>query len=57
VDVPEVVYDRAAAQRAWARRRDDLHRLAGVGAVLTDLDQQIADLHDRVEVLLNGEST
>jgi len=56
VDVPGVVYDRAAAHQAWAKRRADLYRLAGVGAVLSDIDQQIADLHGRVNLLLNGET-
>ena len=48
------VYDRAAADRAWATRRADLRRLAGVGDVLTGIDQRIADLQDRVNALLDG---
>ena len=37
------------------KRRDDLHRLADVGDVLSDVDQQIAHLQERVSALLDGE--
>ena len=46
-------YDRAAAEQAWTTRRADLHRIAGVDDVLSDIDQQIADLQDRVAALLD----
>ena len=51
------VYDRAAAQRAWAKRRSDLDQLGDVGDVLTDVDRQIAELQQRVNALLDSETT
>jgi len=46
------VYDRPASERAWAERRDDLHRLGGVNDVLSGVDEQIAELQQRVNALL-----
>ena len=37
------------------RRRADLDRLADVADVLTDIDQQVADLQSRVTALLDGQ--
>jgi hypothetical protein len=50
------VYDKPASERAWARRRDDLHRLADVNEVLSDVDQQIVDIQQRVNALLDGQT-
>jgi hypothetical protein len=49
------VYSKASAEQAWSKRRDELHRLADVGDVLSDIDQQIAVLQQRVNALLDGE--
>jgi hypothetical protein len=46
------VYDRSANEKAWAKRRDDLRRIADVSDVLTGIDQQIAELQHRVDMLL-----
>ena len=54
---PTPTYTRAAAARAWTKRRTDLHHLADVGDVLSDVDQRIAELQDRVNQLLEGETT
>jgi hypothetical protein len=54
---PGSVFDRAASQRAWAKRRNDLDQLGDVGDVLTDLDRQIAELQQRVTALLDSETT
>jgi len=50
------VYDKSASQLAWAKRRDDLHWLADVGYVLSDVDRQIAELQHRFESLLNDQT-
>ena len=47
------VYSREDWQRAWLRRRADLDLLADVADVLTDIDQQVADLQNRVTALLD----
>ena len=49
------VYSAQDRQRAWLRRRADLDRLADVADVLTDIDQQVADLQSRVTALLDGQ--
>jgi hypothetical protein len=53
---PSSVYDRAASQRAWAKRRNDLDELGDVADVLTDLDRRIAELQHRVTALLDSET-
>ena len=50
------VYSKASADQAWSKRRQDLHRPADVGDVLSDIDKQIADLQERVNALLDGEA-
>lgn len=47
------MFDQAAARRAWSKRRNDLGSLADVADVLTDIDQQIAALQERVNTLLD----
>jgi hypothetical protein len=53
----EFVFDRAASERAWAKRRSDLEQLGDVGDVLTDLDRRIAELQQRVTALMVSETT
>jgi len=58
VEPPDgAVFDRAAAQQAWTKRRNDLDSLADVADPMTDIDQQIAALQQRVNTLLDGRTT
>ena len=56
VEKARSAYSKASADQAWSKRRQDLHRLADVGDVLSDIDKQIADLQERVNALLDGEA-
>jgi hypothetical protein len=49
-------YDKAARDRAWVKRRQDLNHLADVADTLSDLDRQIVELERRVTTLLVNET-
>jgi hypothetical protein len=44
---------KASVDQAWTKRRADLHLLADVGDVLSEIDKKIAYLQERVNALLN----
>jgi hypothetical protein len=48
---------RAARDRAWAQRRQDLQHLFDVGDTLADVDRRIAELQQRAATLLDSETT
>ena len=54
---PGSVFDRAASQRAWLKRRSDLDQLGDVGDVLTEVDRRIAEIQQRVTALVESETT
>ena len=51
-----VVYSRGDAQRAWERRRTDLKDIAGVEAILNDVDARAKELHQRTAAILAAET-
>src|SRR4051794_5105914 len=50
------VYEKAGSGRAWAKRIIHLDQHADVRDVLTDVDQRIAELQQRVDDLLADET-
>ncbi len=54
--VTRVVYSRGDAQRAWERRRTDLKDIAGVEAILNDVDARAKELHQRTAAILAAQT-
>jgi hypothetical protein len=54
--VKRATYSMDDAQRAWARRRADLQDIAGIDAVLDDLDARAKELQQRTAAVLAAEN-
>jgi hypothetical protein len=54
--VPRAVYSREDSQRAWGRRRADLHDIAGIEQVLDQIDARAKELQQRTAGLLAAET-
>ena len=54
--VTRAVYSREDSQRAWARRRADLHDIAGIEDVLDRIDARAMELQHRTADLLAAET-
>ena len=53
---PRAVCSREDRQRAWARRRSDLHDIAGVAEVLNQIDARAIELQQRTAAILAAET-
>ena len=53
---PRAVYGKEDRQRAWARRRSDLHDIAGVEEVLNQIDARAKELQQRTAAILAAET-
>ena len=56
VPAPRAVYSRDDAQRAWNRRRADLHDIAGVDDILNKIDARAKELQQRTAAILAAET-